>query len=143
MNIESILDHKSEGAITIDIGQTVKAAADMMFRHCIAALVVTRDGAPVGIVSERDVVEALSTHGEHGGHRPLRQLITGPLLAVSPDETIKRAMSLMTHRRIRHLPVIESGELVGIVSLGDIVKYRLEELEMESNVLRDVYIAAR
>ena len=143
MKVESILEHKGEGAITIDIGQTVKAAADMMFHHRIAALVITRDGAPVGLVSERDVVDALSTHGEHGGHRPLRHLVTGQLLAVAPDETIKRAMSLMTHGRARHLPVIENGELVGIVSLGDIVKYRLEELEMESNVLRDIYIAAR
>jgi CBS domain-containing protein len=143
MKIGNILDHKGEGVVTIDIGQTIKAAADAMAHHQIAALVITEGAAPVGLVSERDVVEALAAHGEHGGHRPLRQLTRGDLISVAPNETIKRAMAMMTHGRMRHLPVIENGALAGIVSLGDIVKYRLEELEMESNVLRDITIALR
>jgi CBS domain-containing protein len=70
-------------------------------------------------------------------------ILTSSLVAVSPEETTKRVMHLMTHSRIRHLPVMEKGQLVGIVSVGDIVKYRLEELEMESNVLRDLAVAVR
>ena len=143
MKIQNILNHKGSGVVTIDIGQTIKAAADAMMRHQIAALVITEGSAPVGLVSERDVVESLAVHGEHGGYRPLRQLARGEFIAASPDEAIKRAMAMMTHGRVRHLPVIKDGALVGIVSLGDIVKYRLEELEMESNVLRDISIAAR
>lgn len=143
MKVQNILEHKSSSVVTIDIGQTVKAAADAMTQHRIAALVVTQGATPVGLVSERDVVEALAAHGEHGGYRPLRQLATGHLISVTPNESIKRAMSVMTHGRVRHLPVMDGNELIGIVSLGDIVKYRLEELEMESNVLRDIYIAAR
>jgi CBS domain-containing protein len=68
-------------------------------------------------------------------------IVSHATITVSPDDTLKRAMSLMTHHRVRHLPVIANGRLVGIVSIGDVVKHRLEDLELESNVLRDAYIA--
>ena len=73
----------------------------------------------------------------------VQEVLPSRFVAVSPEDTIKRAMSIMTYERVRHLPVIAGDKLVGIVSLGDIVKYRLEELELETNVLRDIYIAAR
>jgi CBS domain-containing protein len=73
---------------------------------------------------------------------PVLDVMTHTTITVAPDDTLKRAMSLMTHHRVRHLPVIANDKLVGIVSIGDVVKHRLEDLETESNVLRDAYIAA-
>ena len=73
----------------------------------------------------------------------VREIVTHPTITIAPDDALKRAMSLMTHHRVRHLPVIVDGKLVGMVSIGDVVKHRLEDLETESNVLRDAYMAAR
>jgi CBS domain-containing protein len=142
MKIGTILERKRPGVITINILSTLKAAADLMARHCIAALVVTEDGSPVGLLSERHVVEVFAREGKLAEEMRIRQILDRHLVAVSPADTIKRAMSLMTHARVRHLPVLDENELVGIVSLGDVVKQRLEELELEANVLRDIYIAA-
>jgi CBS domain-containing protein len=71
------------------------------------------------------------------------EIVSHPTITIAPDDTLKRAMSLMTRHRVRHLPVIANGDLVGIVSIGDVVKHRLEDLEAESDVLRDAYMAAR
>lgn len=143
MKISNILDRKQPGVITINIFSTLKAAAELMIRHRIAALVVTEDGAPVGLLSERHIVEVFAHEGKLAEEMRIRQVIDRQLVTVSPEDTIKRAMSLMTNARIRHLPVMEESELLGILSLGDVVKHRLEELELEANVLRDIYIAAR
>ena len=143
MNIETTLDRKTEGVVAIDISLNLKAAADLMMRHRIAALIVTEKGEPVGLLSERDVMGAVSENGPRAADTAIRDVISGPIPAVSPDETLKRAMTLMTSKRLRHLPVFHDKELLGIVSLGDLVKYRLEEMELERNVLRDLAIAAR
>ena len=143
MKVSAILERKQPGIVTVDILSTLKAAAELMSRHRIAGLVVTEKGTPVGQISERHIVEVFAHEGKLAEEMRIRQVIDRELITVSPEDTIKRAMSLMTHTRIRHLPVMEENELVGIVSLGDVVKYRLEELELEANVLRDVYIAAR
>ena len=74
---------------------------------------------------------------------PVREIMQHGVTTVSPDESVIRVMNLMTHHRVRHMPVLRDGKLAGIVSIGDIVKYRLEDLELETNVLRDVYTAAR
>ena len=142
MKISSILERKRPGVVTVDILATVKAAAEFMARHRIAALVVTENGVPVGLLSERHIVEVFAHEGKLAEEMRIRQILDRQLVAVSPDDTVKRAMSLMTHTRIRHLPVMDDAELVGILSLGDVVKQRLEELELEANVLRDIYIAA-
>jgi CBS domain-containing protein len=143
MKISTILEHKQPGVVTINILSTLKAAAELMARHRIAALVVTEDGAPVGLLSEHHIVEVFAHEGKLAEEMRIRQVVDRQLIAVSPEDTIKRAMSLMTHSRIRHLPVMDETKLVGILSLGDVVKQRLEELELEANVLRDIYVAAR
>jgi CBS domain-containing protein len=143
MKIEAILDRKSEGVVTIDTSEHLQSAAELMRRKRISALIVTDDGEPVGLISERDLVGALADKGPQAADLPIQEVVTGPVLAVSPDESLKRAMAMMTCKRVRHLPVFENRELIGIVSLGDLVKYRLEEMELESNVLRDLAIAAR
>jgi CBS domain-containing protein len=143
MKVGAILDNKQPGVVTIDIFNTLKRAAELMSRRHIAALVVMENGAPAGLISERHVVEAFAIYGKLAEEMRIRQVIDRQLLTVSPEDTIKRAMSLMTYSRTRHLPVMEGAELLGIVSLGDVVKYRLEELELEAGVLRDLSIAAR
>lgn len=142
MKIQELLKSKSGAVVTIDVGDTIGAAARKMTSHKIAALVVTRDAQPIGVVSEQDIVAAVAEDGAQAGTRPLHQFLKGVVESIAPDASIKQAMSLMTHARLRHLPVINNDVLVGIVSLGDIVKNRLDELSIERDVLRDIYIAA-
>jgi CBS domain-containing protein len=143
MRISNILDHKGGEVVTINSQANLKAAANVMHDRRIAALVVLSDRKVVGVVSERDIVSALAQNGPSAGAIRLKDVLGRRLVWITSAETIKQAMSLMTHGHLRHLPVIDEGELKGIVSLGDIVKYRLEELELESNVLRDLAVAVR
>lgn len=142
MSIQSILDRKGAGVITIRATQTVKDAADRMRARSVAALVVISGDAITGLISERDIVHAMSLHGVGALAMTVLDVMPHTTTTIAPGDAVKRAMSLMTNHRVRHLPVYADGKLVGIVSIGDVVKYRLEELETESNVLRDAYIAA-
>jgi CBS domain-containing protein len=141
MSIQAILDRKGPEVITIHATATLRSAADRMRERSIAALVVKSGDAIAGLILERDIVHAVSRHGEQALSMPVLDVMTHTTITVAPDDTLKRAMSLMTHHRVRHLPVIANDKLVGIVSIGDVVKHRLEDLETESNVLRDAYIA--
>lgn len=141
--IQNILDRKGGEVITIRATETVKSAADRMREHGIAALAVKSGDVIKGLISERDIVQAVSQHGEGALSMAVLDVATHAIVTVAPSDSLKRAMSLMTNHRVRHLPVIANGDLVGIVSIGDVVKLRLEDLETESNVLRDAYIAAR
>ena len=143
MSIQSILDRNRAEVVTIRPTDTLKSAADQMRAHNIAALVVKSGTATIGLISDREIVHAVSRNGERALHMAVQEIVTHPTITIAPDDTLKRAMSLMTHHRVRHLPVIANGKLVGMVSIGDVVKHRLEDLETESNVLRDAYIAAR
>jgi CBS domain-containing protein len=140
MSIQNILDCNRAEVVRINPTDTVKDAADQM--RAIAALVVKNGAAIAGLISDREIVHAVSRHGERALRMTVLKIVTHPTITITPDDTLKRAMSLMTHHRVRHLPVIASGKLVGIVSIGDVVKHRLEDLETESNVLRDAYMAA-
>jgi CBS domain-containing protein len=143
MSIQNILDRDRAEVITIRPTDTVKNAADRMRAHNIAALVVKSGAAITGLISDHEIVDAVSRHGDRALYMAVLEIVTHPAITVAPDDTVKRAMSLMTHHRVRHLPVIANGKLVGIVSIGDVVKHRLEDLETESNILRDAYMAAR
>jgi CBS domain-containing protein len=143
MSIQNILDRNGvREVVTIHPSETLKTAADRMRERGIAALVAKSGDAITGLISERDIVLAVSRHGEQALGMAVRDVVALPVITVAPTDNLKRAMSLMTHHRVRHLPVIHNGKLVGIVSIGDVVKHRLEDLEVESNVLRDAYIAA-
>jgi CBS domain-containing protein len=142
MSIQAILDRKGAEVITILASATVRSAAARMRERSIAALVMKSGDAIAGLMSERDIVHAVSRHGERALSMAVLEVVAHDTITVAPDDTLKRAMILMTHHRVRHLPVIANGKLVGIVSIGDVVKHRLEDLETESNVLRDAYIAA-
>ena len=143
MTIESILRLKGTDVTTIAPEATIKRAADWLRVKNIGALVVTSENAILGLISEREIVHAFSRHGEMAASMLVKEIMQSGVTTVSPDESVNRVMKLMTHHRVRHMPVLRGGKLVGIVSIGDIVKHRLEDLELETNVLRDVYNAAR
>jgi CBS domain-containing protein len=143
MTIESILARKGTNVTTIGPDASIKRAADWLRAKNIGALVVTSEDAVLGLISEREIVHAFSRFGETAGSMPVKEVMQYGMIGVSPDESITRVMNLMTHHRVRHMPVLRGGKLVGIVSIGDVVKHRLEDLELEANVLRDVYNAGR
>jgi CBS domain-containing protein len=142
MSVQNILDRKGAEVFTIHPTDTIRTAAQLMRVHGIGALVVRSGDVTSGVISERDIVHAISQHGERALSMTMLDVMTRNAVTVTPGHTLKRAMSLMTNHRLRHLTVIAEGKLVGIVSIGDVVKYRLEDLETESSVLRDAYIAA-
>ena len=143
MTIESILRRKGSNVTTIAPEASIKRAADWLRAKNIGALVVTSDDAILGLISEREIVHAFSRHGETAGSMLVKEIMQYGVTTVSPDDSVNRVMNLMTHHRVRHMPVLRGGKLVGIISIGDVVKYRLQDLELETNVLRDVYNAAR
>lgn len=142
MNVRELLQSKKEAIVTIDVEDTIGAAAHKMSAHKIAALVVMKDDAPVRIVSEKDIVRSLAEDGPQAGRRVISSLPSAGLEGIGPDATLKQAMALMTYSRHRHLMVTEGATLVGILSLGDIVKNLLSELELDKAVLQDIYMAA-
>ena len=142
MRIYDIVLKKGRKVETIGASETVKSAVDVLHRKQIAALIVMEDASVRGIVSEREIVRAMSMHGPGLFAKKIKDIMLKDVITVQPEESVRRAMDLMTHHRARHLPVISNGMLAGIVSIGDVVKYRLEDLELETNVLRDAYIAA-
>jgi CBS domain-containing protein len=104
--------------------------------------VVTSNGAILGIVSERDIVRAFSQYGEPIASMQVKDIMTHGLITASPADDLTHLMRLMTRHRVRHMPVLRNGKLAGIISIGDVVKLRLDDLELEASVLRDVYIAS-
>ena len=143
MTIEGILRRKGTEVTTIAPEASIKRAADWLRAKNIGALVVTGENAVLGLISEREIVHAFSRFGETDGSKSVKDIMTYGVTTVSPDDSVNRVMNLMTHHRVRHMPVLRDGQLAGIVSIGDVVKHRLEDLELETNVLRDVYNAAR
>ena len=143
MTVEGILAHKRDHIATISPIATIKSAAERMRDQNIAALVVTGfDSIIIGVLSERDIVQAFARHGDRLASMLVKEIMPSSFVTITPQDNVKRAMNLMTYHRTRHLPVLRDGKLAGIVSIGDLVKYRLDEVELESNVLRDLYIAA-
>jgi len=143
MSVETILKQKGTDVTTITPDVSVKRAADWLRAKNIGSLVVTSGEAVLGLISERDIVHAFSRYGETTAAMRVKEIMQYNVITVSPDESVNRVMSLMTRHRVRHMPVLREGKLAGIISIGDAVRQRLDDLELETNVLRDAYIAAR
>ena len=138
MTVKAILAKKGTDVLTIDPTKNLAAAAKLLAEHAIGALVVTGpDRRIVGIVSERDIVQELAAHGPAALELPLTDAMTRRVMTCSLSDTISSVMERMTQGKFRHLPVLEQGRLAGIVSIGDVVKYRLHEMEREQSALRD------
>ena len=143
MNVETILRAKGREVATIRPDQTVGDAVAELISRNIGALVVSEDGDSVdGIISERDIVRAFSQYGEPLASMQVKDIMTHGLITVSLGDDLTHLMRLMTRHRVRHMPVLRNGKLAGIISIGDVVKHRLDDLELEASVLRDVYIAS-
>jgi CBS domain-containing protein len=143
MSIAGVLDTKGRTVHTILPWASVADAVEQLNRLHVGALVVCDSAHAVsGILSERDLVRELARRGPEVLNQQVDSVMTKYIVTVSPDESVIRALQRMTQGRYRHLPVVDAGQLVGIVSIGDLVKSRLRDLELETGVLRDGWIAA-
>jgi len=137
MTIAAILQNKGAEVLTVEASTTVREAVALLAERKIGALPVVIDGAVAGIMSERDVIYCLRSDGAAMLDWPVERIMTAPAITVETDQQIMSALSLMTRRRIRHLPVVEAGRIVGIVSIGDLVKYRMDKIEQEAAAMLD------
>ncbi len=144
MRVSMILTDKGSNVATVQAGATIAdAAAEMRLRR-VGSLVVSADGQHIdGIVSERDIVYRVSERGESALHEPVSAVMATDVQTCRPEDTSEDLMRVMTDMRVRHLPVVVDGVLTGIVSIGDIVKARLSELENETQVLHDYITTGR
>lgn len=143
MNVETILKGKGNAVVTIAPEASVGAAITLLRQKSIGALVVSHDGAAVlGILSERDIIHALADRGAAATATTVAELMSRHVVTCAPEDGIAELMAEMTERRIRHLPVIQAGRLAGIVSIGDVVKSRLDEVESEASDLRQFIATA-
>lgn len=137
MIIQSILSKREGSLLTIEEGASLKDAAKLLTQKRIGALPVTQSGKLVGIISERDIVR-ICAHEETGA---MESLVSGAMTSkveiASPNDSIENALARMTDRRIRHLPVVNNGDLVGIVSIGDLVKCQIDEVLREADAMRN------
>jgi CBS domain-containing protein len=145
MIVKTILKNKSNNDVaTTTAGETVGEAAKQLHSRRIGALVVVdADQKIVGILSERDIVRGMALHGSQAETLKVRDLMTSAVLVCGPDDPLEKLMGIMTNNRVRHLPVVEGAKLVGIITIGDVVKSRLEDATMQVDSLREYVMAAR
>ena len=142
MFVSDILSQKGGTVFTVTPGTSVAQVSQQLSdRRIGSVLVLGGDGAVAGIVSERDLVRALASHGAKALELEVRQVMTRDVVTCDPDDSIDQVMEIMTRGRFRHLPVVRHGELLGLVSIGDDVKSRLEETRHETEALK-AYIVA-
>lgn len=138
MTVASLLKNKPENIVTVLAETPIGDAATLLADNRIGAVVVT-DGADhvAGILSERDIVRGLSSHGASVLTKPVSELMTAPVETCNRSETINHVMYRMSEGRFRHMPVTEDGRLVGVISIGDVVKHRISDLEHEKAAMQD------
>jgi CBS domain-containing protein len=140
MNVKAILAAKKLGGdtITIEPAADLAAAAKLLSKHRIGAVLICGAGGRLsGILSERDIVRALSEHGVDALALPVGQVMTRDIETCNEDDLVASIMERMTAGRFRHMPVLNNGKLVGLISIGDVVKQRVDEIERESEAMRD------
>jgi CBS domain-containing protein len=140
MLVSQILKHKGDTVFTVTPQETIAEVAALLHSRRVGALVVMEAGAVAGIVSERDLVRALAGQGASALQQPVSSCMTADVLFADPGETVDSLLARMTDRRIRHLPVCVAERLVGIVSIGDLVKWKIDEVQAEAEGLK-AYIA--
>jgi CBS domain-containing protein len=142
MTVGSILKTKGSNVVTLQPGTRLGEAARLLHQHRIGAVLVMGPGARIlGILSERDVVAALATAGVPALDCPINDFMTADVRTCRASDSIERVMELMTKGRFRHLPVVEDGQLLGIVSIGDVVKRRIDDTEHEAEALKRYIVA--
>jgi len=137
MSVESILRTKGTGVVTIRSSETLESVARMLAEKKIGAVVVSEDGVVVGgIISERDIVRAVADGGGAALQQPVSSVMTADVITCDRADTVESVMQKMTSGRFRHVPVVADGALLGIISIGDVVKRRMEDVEDEAEHLR-------
>ena len=136
MTIAAILKTKGGDVVTLPPSATLAGAVALLAEKRIGAAPVVEGDQVVGVFSERDVVHCLAAKGAAALELSVGEVMTAPARTVSPEEPVLGALSLMTRRRIRHLPLIQGGRLVGFVSIGDLVKHRIDRIEQEAAAMR-------
>jgi CBS domain-containing protein len=141
MIVNRILSLKGREVATIEPGRSLSEAARVLAERRIGALLIVDGDRPVtGIISERDIVRAVAMYGAKALEEPVSRFMTEKVVTCTGETSINDVMELMTQQKFRHIPVVESGRLSGIISIGDVVKLRLEEVEAETQAIKE-YIA--
>ena len=141
-NVSEMLAEKGHALQRIDADASILEAVEQMVEANVGSLLVTESGEVTGIVTERDYLRRVVVEGRTDRETPVREIMSSPLIVVTPQTSVDECMALMTNRRIRHLPVVDAGEVAGIVSIGDVVKFQSKQQSFEIQFLHD-YIAAR
>ena len=136
MTIAAIMQRKGDKVVSIECDTAVREAVRLLAVNRIGSLPVLRDGEVAGIMSERDVIYCLARDGEKVLDYKVEQVMSAPAITVTPDVAVLSALSMMSKRRIRHLPVVVDGRLAGLVSIGDLVAYRIARIEEEAEAMR-------
>jgi CBS domain-containing protein len=143
MQVSDILQTKGNRVVSVDPAVTIASVADTLCRERIGTVLVKEEGGgQAGIISERDIVRSLAEHGALALNLPASDFMTQSLVTCSPESSTEDIMTQMLESQIRHLPVVENGTLVGIISIGDVVKAVLSELKWMTKVLQDQVVAA-
>ena len=137
MSIQAILGDKGREVATVSADARLSEAIRILGEKRIGALPVVEDDRIVGIMSERDVIYSLKDHGAEVLDWPVSRVMTSPAITVDPSTEALSALALITQKRVRHLPVVSGGKLIGIVSIGDLVKHRIERIEFEAQAMRE------
>lgn len=140
--VSEILTEKGRRVLKIDADASVLEAVELMVEENVGSLLVTESDDVTGIVTERDYLRRVALEGRTDAETSVREIMSSPLIVVTPETAIAECMALMTNKRIRHLPVVDAGEVAGIISIGDLVKFQSRQQGYEIQFLHD-YIAAR
>ena len=138
MSIQAILYAKGSNIVFVAPGASIRKAAETLRDRNIAALLVKLGNSVLGLISERDIVQALAGQGERTCGLTVGEVMSREVVMIAPEDSLQRAMALMTRHRTRHLLVVRDGEPAGIVSIGDVIKHRLEDLELRTTIRRNV-----
>lgn len=137
MTIAAILQGKGREVVQVRSTDSVLSVVTLLAERRIGCVPVVDDGQVVGIFSERDLVYRVATEGAVALERPVAEVMTAPAITIDDQTPVMSGLSLMTKRRIRHLPVVVDGALIGLISIGDLVKFRIDRIESEAAALRD------
>jgi CBS domain-containing protein len=140
--VSEILSNKGAEVLSVDADASVLEAAQQMIEANVGAMLVSVDGRISGIVTERDYLRRVTLEGRADRETAVREIMSSPLIVISPDTSIEECMALMTEQRIRHLPVAENGDVVGVISIGDVVKFQSKQQSVQIQYLTE-YINAR
>ena len=143
MHVSDVLKDKGARVMTVRPNDTLKVLVERLRAENVGAFVVSEDGRHLsGIVSERDVVQCVAAHGRHAPDVKVSDIMSKRVITCTTADSLTVIARTMTDKRIRHIPVVDNGVLTGLISIGDVVKLRLAEMEMEANVLRDIAVAS-